>query len=136
MVPTVPMVVGDDLEACTEPVRHYAALYVGGMGEQGAELLLQPAGRADGVRRGCRTRAGLSGAAASRRCAAVPFEFLDRTSLLGPLPRIAERLHAYADSGVTTLSVAPYARALEQRLAVVACGGRGLAVHRRGGVAA
>ncbi|MDI5942702.1 LLM class flavin-dependent oxidoreductase, partial [Micromonospora sp. DH15] len=37
--------------------------------------------------------------------AAVPMEFIDRTSLLGPKERIAERLREYAAAGVTTLSV-------------------------------
>jgi alkanesulfonate monooxygenase SsuD/methylene tetrahydromethanopterin reductase-like flavin-dependent oxidoreductase (luciferase family) len=40
--------------------------------------------------------------------AAVPFEFIDRTSLLGTPERIADRLVAYAEAGVTTLTVAPY----------------------------
>jgi len=39
--------------------------------------------------------------------AAVPWEFVDRTSLLGPKERIAERMQALAESGVTTLSVSP-----------------------------
>ena len=34
MVPTVPLVVGDDPVACADPVRAYAALYVGGMGSR------------------------------------------------------------------------------------------------------
>ncbi|MGZ4639403.1 MAG: LLM class flavin-dependent oxidoreductase, partial [Actinomycetes bacterium] len=34
VVPTVPVVVGADLEACAAPLRHYAALYVGGMGSR------------------------------------------------------------------------------------------------------
>ena len=38
--------------------------------------------------------------------AAVPFEFIDRTSLIGPRERVQERLHAYADAGVTTLTIA------------------------------
>ena len=38
--------------------------------------------------------------------AAVPLSFIDQTSLLGPPERIAERLHAYAEAGVTTLTVA------------------------------
>jgi alkanesulfonate monooxygenase SsuD/methylene tetrahydromethanopterin reductase-like flavin-dependent oxidoreductase (luciferase family) len=37
--------------------------------------------------------------------AAVPQEFIDRTSLLGPADRIADRMRDYAASGVTTLSV-------------------------------
>ncbi|MGH8836943.1 MAG: LLM class F420-dependent oxidoreductase, partial [Actinomycetes bacterium] len=39
--------------------------------------------------------------------AAVPWEFIDRTSLLGPKERIAERMQAFAAAGVTTLSVSP-----------------------------
>jgi alkanesulfonate monooxygenase SsuD/methylene tetrahydromethanopterin reductase-like flavin-dependent oxidoreductase (luciferase family) len=38
--------------------------------------------------------------------AAVPMEFIDRTSLLGPVDRVAERMRAYADAGVTTLATA------------------------------
>ena len=34
VVPTVPLVVGDDPRACADPVRGYAALYVGGMGSR------------------------------------------------------------------------------------------------------
>jgi alkanesulfonate monooxygenase SsuD/methylene tetrahydromethanopterin reductase-like flavin-dependent oxidoreductase (luciferase family) len=37
--------------------------------------------------------------------AAVPLEFIDRTSLLGPVERIAERMREYHAAGVTTLSV-------------------------------
>jgi len=49
----------------------------------------------------------------------VPFEFIDRTSLLGPRERIQERLQAYADAGVTTLTVATYAATLDERLATL-----------------
>ena len=34
VVPTVPLVVGDDPVACADPIRAYAALYVGGMGSR------------------------------------------------------------------------------------------------------
>jgi alkanesulfonate monooxygenase SsuD/methylene tetrahydromethanopterin reductase-like flavin-dependent oxidoreductase (luciferase family) len=37
--------------------------------------------------------------------AALPFEFLDQTCLLGPVERVAERLQAFAEAGVTTLSL-------------------------------
>jgi alkanesulfonate monooxygenase SsuD/methylene tetrahydromethanopterin reductase-like flavin-dependent oxidoreductase (luciferase family) len=51
--------------------------------------------------------------------AAVPQEFIDATSLIGPPARVRDRLSAYADAGVTTLSVAVYAQSLEERLATV-----------------
>lgn len=108
VVPTVPVVVGDDVAACADPIRGYAALYIGGMGSREQNFYNQLA-----------CRMGYSGAAAevqdlylARRyrdaMAAVPAEFIDRTALLGPKARIADRLGAYAEAGVTTLTVAPY----------------------------
>jgi len=48
--------------------------------------------------------------------AAVPFPFIDETSLLGPRERIAERMQAYAEAGVTTLNVAVHHDDLQTRL--------------------
>ena len=45
VVPTVPVVVGDDVAACADPVRPYAALYVGGMGSREQNFYNQLAGR-------------------------------------------------------------------------------------------
>ncbi|MFF3866265.1 LLM class F420-dependent oxidoreductase [Micromonospora sp. NPDC001898] len=105
VVPSVPVVIGDDVASCAELVRFYAALYVGGMGSRQQNFYNQLA-----------TRMGYGDAArevqdlylAKRQrdaAAAVPMEFIDRTSLLGPKERIAERLGEYAAAGVTTLSV-------------------------------
>ena len=105
VVPSVPVVVGDDVESCAELVRWYAALYVGGMGSRQQNFYNQLA-----------TRMGYGDAARevqelylSRRqreaAAAVPLEFIDRTSLLGPPDRIAARMRDFAAAGVTTLSV-------------------------------
>lgn len=105
VVPSVPVVVGDDVAACAELVRFYAALYVGGMGSRQQNFYNQLA-----------TRMGYGDAArevqdlylAKRQrdaAAAVPLEFIDRTSLIGPKERIAERMREYAAAGVTTLSV-------------------------------
>ena len=40
--------------------------------------------------------------------AAVPFDFIDQTSLLGDRDRIADRLQMLAASGVTTCALVPY----------------------------
>ncbi|MER5456722.1 LLM class F420-dependent oxidoreductase [Micromonospora sp. NPDC002389] len=109
VVPSVPVVVGDDVDSCAQLVRWYAALYVGGMGSRQQNFYNQLA-----------TRMGYGDAArevqdlylAKRQrdaAAAVPLEFIDRTSLLGPKERIAERMRQYAESGVTTLSVTLFA---------------------------
>ena len=119
VVPTVPVVIGDDLEACAAPLRAYAALYVGGMGSRQQNFYNNLA-----VRMGYEDAAqevqdlylskDIAGA-----MAAVPFEFIDRTGLIGPPERIAERLHAYADSGVTTLTVGTYAPTLDERVSTL-----------------
>ncbi len=119
VVPTVPVVVGDDVQACAEPVRHYAALYVGGMGSREQNFYNQLASRM-GYEDAAREVQDLYLARAHRdAAAAVPFEFIDRTSLIGPPERIRDRLSAYADAGVTTLSVATYAATLEERTATL-----------------
>ena len=48
--------------------------------------------------------------------AAVPLEFIDATSLIGPPDRIANRLPAYAEAGVTNLSIASFAGTLQERV--------------------
>ena len=119
VVPTVPLVVGDDLEACAAPLRHYAALYLGGMGSRAQNFYNQLAVRM-GYEEAAATVQDLYLARQHRDAAeAVPFEFIDRTSLIGPRERIRDRLGAYAEAGVTTLSVASYAGALEERVAAL-----------------
>jgi F420-dependent oxidoreductase-like protein len=119
VVPTTPVVVGEDLEACAAPIRSYAALYVGGMGSKEQNFYNALA-----------TRMGYGDAAAEVQerylardydgaAAAVPFEFIDRTSLIGPVERIARRMKDFADSGATTLTVSTYAATLDERLATV-----------------
>jgi F420-dependent oxidoreductase-like protein len=119
VVPTVPVIIGDDVEACAEPLRHYAALYVGGMGSRSQNFYNQLA-----------VRMGYEQAAAEVQdlylarnhrdaAAAVPFEFIDRTSLIGPRERIRDRLSAYAEAGVTTISVASYGGSLDERVAAL-----------------
>ena len=48
--------------------------------------------------------------------AAVPFDFIDQTSLLGDRARIAERLRLLADSGVTTCALVPYGGSVAEKL--------------------
>jgi F420-dependent oxidoreductase-like protein len=105
VVPSVPVVIGDDVESCAELVRWYAALYVGGMGSRQQNFYNQLAARM-GYADAAREVQDLYLAKRQRdAAAAVPLEFIDRTSLIGPVDRIAERMRDFASSGVTTLSV-------------------------------
>ena len=116
VAPTFPLVVGADPQACADPVRAYAALYLGGMGSRKQNFY-----NALAVRMGFGEAAAgvqdlfLTGRQRDAR-AAVPYEFIDETSLLGDRHRIADRLRILADVGVTTCSVVPYGASVEEKL--------------------
>ncbi|MDA8435509.1 MAG: LLM class F420-dependent oxidoreductase [Actinomycetales bacterium] len=119
VVPTVPVVVGDDVAACADAVRAYSALYIGGMGSREKNFYNQLAVRMGYDAEAAEVQEKYLARDYEGAAAAVPFEFIDRTSLIGPRERIQERLHAYAAAGVTTLTVATYAGTLEERLATL-----------------
>ena len=85
VVPTVPLVVGDDVAACADPVRPYAALYVGGMGSR-EQNFYNDLARRMGYDAGGRGRSRTSTSPATTTAPAPPCrsEFVDATSLLGP----------------------------------------------------
>jgi F420-dependent oxidoreductase-like protein len=116
VVPTVPLAVGDDVAACIDLIRPYAALYVGGMGSREQNFYNALARRMGYAAEAERVQdlflAGNHAAAA----AAVPAEFIDATSLVGPPQRIAERMADFARSGVTTLTITPHGPTLEDKL--------------------
>jgi F420-dependent oxidoreductase-like protein len=103
---TVPVVVGDDVQACRDKVKPLIGMYVGGMGakdknfynalvrrygfEQAAEQIQ------DAYLTGRRRDA----------IALVPDQLVDEIALVGPKERIAEHLEAWPDSGVSTLIIA------------------------------
>ena len=119
VVATVPVVVTDDLEAARAAVADYTALYIGGMGSRDANFYNALARRM-GFDDAADTIQDLYLAGRPRdAAAAVPFDLVDSTALIGPPERIAERIGRYADAGVTTLSVAPYAANTAERAAVL-----------------
>ncbi|MDP9795729.1 F420-dependent oxidoreductase-like protein [Catenuloplanes nepalensis] len=105
VVASVPTVLGDDVAAAADVIRPHAALYVGGMGS-----------RKQNFYNGIATRMGFAAEAAEVQdlyltgrqrdaAAAVPQDFIDRTSLIGPKDRIKDHIQRYAESGVTTLAL-------------------------------
>jgi F420-dependent oxidoreductase-like protein len=119
MTVTVPVVVGDDVATCAEALKPYTALYVGGMGSRTQNFyhaLAVRMGFADAARQ---IQNHYLDGRPRDAAAAVPFELVDQTALIGPRERITERLHAYAEAGITTLSIAPQSDTDEQRYAVL-----------------
>jgi len=119
VVPTVPVVPGADVEECANFVRPYAALYVGGMGSRDKNFYNQLAVRMGYEEAAIEIQERYMAKDYAGAAAAVPIEFIDATSLIGPPDRITKRLPAYADAGVTTLSVASFAGTLKERVATL-----------------
>jgi len=122
VVPTVPMVLGDDVAACADPVRAYAALYVGGMGSREQNFYNALARRMGYEEAAQEVQDRYLAHDYAGAMAAVPLEFIDSTSLLGPKERVAERMAAFAESGVTTLTITTWGATLEERLAALRTG--------------
>ncbi|TWE12750.1 LLM class F420-dependent oxidoreductase [Rudaeicoccus suwonensis] len=111
--------IADDLDIAADRLRDNAALYVGGMGSRRSNFYNALAGRmgyADAA--AAIQRLYLDGRPRDA-AAAVPLGFIGQTALVGPRERIAPRLHAYADAGVTTLNITPYGDSLDDRIASV-----------------
>ena len=119
IVPTVPVVIADDLDAAADPLRPYAALYVGGMGSR-EQNFYNALARRMGFEQAAEQVQNLYLDRKPRdAAAAVPRDFIDATSLIGPIERIRDRMHAYAEAGVTTLTVTPGAPDLAGRIATL-----------------
>ncbi len=118
-VATVPVCISDDLEAARAAIAGYTALYIGGMGSR-QQNFYNALARRMGFESAAEEIQDLYLAGRPRdAAAAVPFDLVDQTALIGPVDRIAERVGRYADAGVTTLSVAPYGSSPEEQRAVL-----------------
>jgi F420-dependent oxidoreductase-like protein len=119
VAPSVPVAVGDDLAACADLIRPHAALYIGGMGSREQNFYHQLAVRM-GYADAARTVQDLYLDRKIRdAAAAVPRDFIERTSLIGNKAQITERIRQYAAAGVGTLSVSPYVGDLDSGIATL-----------------
>ncbi|MDT0572589.1 LLM class F420-dependent oxidoreductase [Streptomyces sp. DSM 3412] len=107
IAPGIPLVTGPDWRTCARRVRGYAALYLGGMGGREDNHYTQLAERMGFGDRARAVQERFLAGDYPGAMAAVPLEFLDATSLLGPRERIAERMTAFAEAGATTLNLMP-----------------------------
>jgi F420-dependent oxidoreductase-like protein len=116
VVPTIPVVIGEDPQACADPIRAYSALYIGGMGSRDKNFYNQLATRMGYEQAAIEIQEKYLARDYMGAAGAVPFEFIDSTSLIGPADRIRDRLHAFAEAGVTTLTLATYSGTLQERI--------------------
>ncbi len=119
IVPSVPVVINDDIQAAADALRANAALYIGGMGSREKNFYNQLAVRMGFDQAAAQVQDLFLSGQYREAAAAVPFDFIDQTALIGPVDRITDRLHRYAEAGVTTLAIAPTAEHLDQRKDIV-----------------
>jgi len=117
IVPTVSVMISDDVESARDAMRHYVALYVGGMGSRKQNFynaLVQRYGFEDAA---ARVQDLYLEGRKDEAAAALPGELIDTVTLVGPPDVVRERLAVYRDAGVGTLMIAPMAWTFEDRLA-------------------
>ncbi|MEH0971305.1 LLM class flavin-dependent oxidoreductase [Micromonospora sp. CPCC 205546] len=117
LVATLPLAIGDDLDACANQVRPYAAQFMG-VGGNARNFYVEQAERL-GYGEAAHQVRKLFQAGDPDALAALPFDFLDRTCLLGDPKRIEATVQAYAAAGLGTLSVAPRGATTDDRIAVL-----------------
>jgi F420-dependent oxidoreductase-like protein len=105
IAPSVPAVLTDDLEAGRNALKEYYSFYIGGMGAKGKNFYNDLFVRY-GYEAEARTVQELFLDGKQREAAAqIPDAFVDEAALVGSKERIADRLVAWRESGVTTLLV-------------------------------
>ncbi len=117
IAPTVSAHVSDDREHARDLMRPLLALYIGGMGSREQNFYNQLVCRY-GFEAAAREVQDLYLAGKKAEAQqAIPDELIDEVSLCGPREAVRERLGAFADAGVGTLIVAPYADTVDGQIA-------------------
>ena len=98
IAPFVHIRVGDDLDACRRPVKEQLALYVGGMGARDKNFYTDYAKRLGYAEAADAIQDAFLAGRRDEAVAAVPDALVDDVALVGPPPRIAERLGVWKDA--------------------------------------
>lgn len=105
IVPSVPVIMGDDVDFCRMLIKPFVALYVGGMGARGVNFYADLATRY-GYGEAANQIQELYLAGKKREAAAaVPDALVDDIALCGPEARIADQLALWKSVPVTTLNL-------------------------------
>lgn len=95
VAPLVSVVLGDDLEQCRQPVREHLALYIGGMGPRDRNFYADYASRMGYAEEARRIQDLYLAGRKAEAAAAVPDRLIDDCALVGPAPRIRDRLQRW-----------------------------------------
>lgn len=99
IAPFVTVTVGDDVDACMQPIRASMALYIGGMGARGNNFYNNYAKRLGFEEAAVKIQDLYLAGKKDEAMAAVPTELIDACHLVGPKGRIKERAQRWIDAG-------------------------------------
>jgi F420-dependent oxidoreductase-like protein len=119
IAPNVQVAIDDDVDSARDRLRHFIALYVGGMGSRQRNFynqLVRRYGFEDAARE--IQQLYLDGKK-DEAAAAVPAELIDTVALVGPRDKVRDRLEVYRDAGVGTLIVSPIGFTPEERTRMI-----------------
>jgi len=102
-----------------EHVRGHLALYIGGMGARGKNFYNDITVRYGFADAAAEVQDHYLAGRRAEAAAALPDELVRGVSLVGPRSRVAERLAAFAEAGVTTVTAAPVGDDHASRLATI-----------------
>ena len=103
IAPVVGITLGDDLASCWDSHKPTLALYFGGMGAKGRNFYFDLACRYGYEEAVTKIQSLYLSGKKAEAIAAVPNELVDEVTLCGPRSRLAERVSAWEEAGVTTL---------------------------------
>jgi F420-dependent oxidoreductase-like protein len=119
IAPGVNVCIDDDVDRARDRMRHFIALYVGGMGSRERNFynqLVQRYGFEDAARE--IQELYLDGKK-DEAAAAVPPELIDTITLVGPRDKVRDRLAVYREAGVGSLIVVPVSGDVDERRRMV-----------------
>ena len=97
--------ISDDVEAALMPVKAMLGFYIGGMGAKKRNFHMELMSRMGFEAEATKIQDLFMEGRREEAVAAVPNEFADEISLVGPVDRIKDRLQAWEDTPVTTLLI-------------------------------
>jgi F420-dependent oxidoreductase-like protein len=103
VAPMVPVAIGDGVAACRDRLRPLLALYAGGMGSAGANFYTDLVSRLGFADAAAAIQVAYLDGRRAEAAGLVPDAMIDELCLVGPVPRVRDRLLAWQASGVTTL---------------------------------
>jgi F420-dependent oxidoreductase-like protein len=99
VAPSVVVVVGDDLDACRQPVKAHMALYIGGMGARDKNFYNRYARELGYEAEAIKIQDLYLSGRKEEAARAVPDALVDEVALVGPIDRIRERAAAWRRLG-------------------------------------